>query len=135
MKLPNRLLVGAAVTFVILLAAGMLLGKSLGPPLRPLGWPMGSVWVGEDRHFVGHPRGVWQACWYNSQINRDRCKFADYKGEVLFEGDFLICSEQRGAPDIDLILKPSNSSFVYLRNGTMLVESGICEARNALPPR
>jgi hypothetical protein len=45
----------------------------------------------------------------------------------LYEGEYLICSEQRSVPNDQLWLKPSSSVSIYLRDGTMLMERGMCE--------
>jgi hypothetical protein len=69
----------------------------------------------------------------DSQIGLDRCKFADYKGKIIYQSEYVTCTEKPPVPDERLLLKQSNSSFIYLRDGTLLVEVSLCNGRNAAP--
>jgi hypothetical protein len=60
----------------------------------------------------------------------DRCKFGNYKGRVIYEGEYVTCDERPPVPDDRLLLKPSDLSFIYLRDGSVLFERSLCDARN-----
>ena len=121
----------ATVSLAVIAAVTIGIWRASTQPQHPDGWPEGAIWVhAPGVHFSLVPKGVWQGCWLDSKTGRDHCKFADYQGRVLFESEYLICSEKRGVPDESLWLKPSTSTFIYLRDGTMLMEVSLCEARN-----
>jgi hypothetical protein len=102
-------------------------------PRLPRGWPPGSIWMREPGRRVSFvPRGVWIGCWLDTQQGVDRCRFADYKGTIIHQSDYEICSEQLPVPNERLWLTAGSYYFIYLRDGTLLVELSVCRAHNGI---
>jgi hypothetical protein len=66
----------------------------------------------------------------DTQQNVDRCKFGDVEGKILYQADYVTCDLQSAVPEERLRLKPSTSTFIYLQDGTMLIERSWCQAHN-----
>lgn len=121
----------AALAAVVLAVVIILIWRSSVPPKVPEGWPPGSIWVKEPGMRLSFiPKGVWEGCWLDVQHRVDRCKFGDHQGRIFYQSDYLTCDERPAVPDERLWLMPSTSVFIYLRDGTMLIERSLCEAHN-----
>jgi hypothetical protein len=129
----------AALSIAVI--AIMLFGfwRAATPPRRLDGWPQGAVWVPHPYlHFSFIPLGVWEGCRFDPITGMDHCTFADYRGKVQYQGDYVTCGDdqnaderKQGVEDEYLTLKPSTSSFIFLQNGTMLVNREACDWRHA----
>lgn len=131
LTLMRGLKLGAASAAVlVVIAIGRIWWASL-PPKLPKGWPPGSIWVQEPGVRLSLvPRGAWEGCWLDAQHGVDQCKFADYKGKIFYEDEYETCTEQPPIADEGLRLKPSTTTAIYLKNGTVLLEVSLCEAHN-----
>jgi hypothetical protein len=132
----NSKINGASIgVLVILLLAfiGWQWWASQNPRL-PRGWPPGSIWMREPgRRLSFGPRGVWIGCWFDTQQGADRCRFADYKGRIIHQSDYETCTEQPPVPNERLWLTAGSYYFIYLRDGTLLVEVNACRTSNGVP--
>jgi hypothetical protein len=132
----NSKIIGASIgVLVVLLLAfiGWQWWANQNPRL-PRGWPPGSIWMREPGRRVSFvPRGVWIGCWLETQQGVDRCSFADYKGRIFHQGDYGTCAEQLPVPNERLWLNAGSYWFIYLRDGTLLVEVSTCRAANGVP--
>ena len=100
------------------------------PPALPKNLPADSVWIkGPPAPLFLAPRGAWLGCWFDAQRNADRCRFADYKGVVMFEDDYTSCDDKPPVPVARL--KPRNHdqafAFIFLEDRTMLWAANECE--------
>jgi hypothetical protein len=100
------------------------------PPKIPKNLHADSVWIkGPPAPLFLAPRGIWLGCWFDAQRNVDRCQFADYKGLVLHEEDYISCDDK--PPISDATLKPRDHdqsfAFVFLRDQTLLWSTTECE--------
>jgi hypothetical protein len=102
------------------------------PPSRPKNMPASAVWIaGPPAPLFLAPRGVWLGCWLEAQRGVDKCRFANYDGVVLKEGDYTTCNDNPPVPETRL--KPRNhdqsTAFIFLQDGTMLWVASECEIR------
>jgi hypothetical protein len=113
---------------------------ALQPPKLPTNLHGNPVWIAPDlRAFpvrfrlaaYFQPVGVWVGCWLDKQRNIDRCAFANYKGMILYEGDYTSCDDKPPVPDARLQLgnRRQSSLFVVLPDGTTLIPVSECEIR------
>jgi hypothetical protein len=67
----------------------------------------------------------------DTQRNVDTCKFANYKGKLLYESDYTTCENQPPVPDDGLRLRSENQATVrvFLQDGTMLIPVDLCNPR------
>jgi len=100
------------------------------PPALPKNLPADSVWIkGPPAPLFLAPRGAWLGCWFDAQRNADRCRFADYKGGIIYEDDYTTCDDKPPLPDdrLQLEKRRQSTAFVFLPDGTMLQPTSECE--------
>ena len=100
------------------------------PPKVPRNLRADSVWIkGLSAPLFLAPRGVWLSCWLDTQRNVDRCQFADYKGLVLHEEDYISCNDKPPIPDAALKPRDHDQSFafVFLTDQTLLWSATECK--------
>jgi hypothetical protein len=126
-------------------AAGIVVGAALlsaclsGAPMtpaRPESMPQNAIWIpGPGAPLDRTPRGVWLACWLDRAKSTNRCKVADYKGNIQFDEDFLPIAGSSPIPSELLHLRQTGTMdlwtwvekdsrevpIVRLENGVVLV--------------
>jgi hypothetical protein len=101
-------------------------------PRLPNGWPPSSAFIQAPHALPGYLLvGVWVGCRLGTQRNVDTCKFANYKGKLMYEGDYTTCDNQPPLPDERLRLRSENQATVrvFLQDGTMLIPVDFCNPR------
>jgi hypothetical protein len=114
-------------------------------PKVPKYWPQGSVWVeAPPAPLDWSPRGYFAGCLFDSQRSVDRCKFANYRGKVWYEADYVNCENGRmGAEGTLAITAQADWTWlnseqlevprVHLKNGAILIPVTACKARQNTP--
>jgi hypothetical protein len=66
----------------------------------------------------------------------DKCKFSDYDGRILSEGDYSTCDGRPPLPDEKLRLDRSGASaaVIRLQDGTLLFEASNCSTKGEARP-
>lgn len=98
------------------------------PPKLPQNLPTNSIWLEAPTRLNFSPSGFWVGCWLDGERHANRCSFADFKGKVLYESDYLSCDGRPPIPDNKLRLKSDHQSsfLIRLEDGTVLVQADGC---------
>lgn len=132
----SRIISVLGAVLAVVACLGVSLMWAAHTPSKPKDMPATSVWVpGPNAPLDFPPRGVWIGCWLEKTRNVNRCKVADYKGQVEFEEDFVSVTASGSIPDAELKLKQIGTMELWtwveehkrevpvirLQNGTVLV--------------
>jgi hypothetical protein len=135
--------IGITIGLVVVLGGSIILRLwwASQTPKLPQTLRANSVWIGPPPGrlaFAGRlafvPMGVWVSCWLDATGHVDRCQFANYKGAVLYEGEYTSCDDKPPLSDARLQLGNRRQSFslVGLLDGTTLIPTSDCEIRKRI---
>jgi hypothetical protein len=133
--LTRMLKVGGALLgiFLVLVVSvvGWLWWQSNHPTL-PKGWPIDSSWQKASDFLPGWLGlvgvGSWTSCEFDSKRSADTCKFADFRGKHIYEGEYSTCDGRSPIQGGHLRLSSRRQSTtrVFLQDGTMLLPKEEC---------
>ena len=105
------------------------------PPKRPPELPESAVWLRAPNNPLPEfkKRGEWVGCWQDVASGRNRCRFTESDGTLIYEGEFVPYGSDRpmSAEELQIVPEKSREAMVwvdskivwliYLHNGTTLV--------------
>ncbi len=141
------LIVGIVICLLLVVAIKCAYWWQKIPPKRPEGVPSSAVYIRWLPVGLPHRKhGVWINCWLDKQRKTNRCRVANVRGELKYEGVFLPYQGEAPVLDDELVVDvkatenagpefiqfnarsqessnpgPQAVPFVYLTNGNILI--------------
>jgi len=143
MHIPKVIGYIAALLILVAMAVCLRLWWATLTPKVPNHWPPGSVWVAAPPAPLDwSPRGDFAGCWSDDQQKVNRCQFANYKGTIWYQGDYIDCDSHVLVAEDRLAIKSQADWIwvkserqelprVHLLDGTMLIPFSACEAHKS----